>query len=74
MLALHSPVEGFVAFTVQEPASLILNQHSRCYCHLRWFIDVHTIKTPGGLAMFITCVKVLIKTAIICRKGLITQA
>ena len=99
MLALHSPVEGIVPFTVQEPdrltsldifeyylqsfkgvqqktqvLSLVINLSEG---FLRTYYsttkDVQTVKTPGGLSMFFTCIDVLIQTSIISRKDLITQ-
>ena len=80
MLALHSPVEGLVAFTVQEPG----RQNGQRYFWMSyrnmdrsifmqsksWDKKVLTVMTSGRLTMFITSVHVLVQASIVRGKQL----
>ena len=77
MVGLHSPVAGFVALTVQEPDNSIV-KYRKCRTRILIFKAtnngcVQTVMTPGWLAMFVTCVDVLVQTSIVSCKQLKIQ-
>ena len=74
MLALHSPVEGFVAFTVQDPGRGAVN---RKHCLSNEYYSeklVRTIMPSSWLTLFIASVHVLLKAGIVRSEQLMMQS